>query len=419
MIRKERPHGGPGRATLALAGLAAVLVLLTGTVVVIAYGAKAFDDDPEVTAVVPAAAGPIRERSPVQYRGVVVGTVSSVDGSARSSRITMTLSPEQVDRVPGNAKVRLLPRTLFGDLFVELSTPDTVVGRLADGAVLSHDDSAPTAQLYAAATQLYRLLGKVEPAKLNAALSAVADAVDGRGAAFGDAISVAHDAMSEVMPLLDDLGPDLASVAELTGQLNASAPELFGALDDAVTVSRTLVSKKDGIATLLQAGIDISAGVEIMLLDNRDRIIQVVHDLPPVLGVVQRHPGQLTAFVRSVRDFADAGARVFASGPWVQVDLPIVFTDPYPYDATDCPRYPGLDGPNCGTAPPPQPATQPQPRQPRFGGPVGPVGSAEEQQAIAELLGAPADMSTMDERMLALAQLMMGPFLRGAEVLRP
>jgi phospholipid/cholesterol/gamma-HCH transport system substrate-binding protein len=416
MIFRERPHGGPGRTTLAFAGLAAVLVLLAGAVVVIAYGAKAFDDDPRVTAVVPAAAGPIRERSPVQYRGVVVGTVTSVAGSARSSRITMTFAPDKLDRVPGNATVRLLPRTLFGDLYVELSTPDTVVGRLADGTVLRHDDSAPTAQLYAAATQLYHLLGKVEPAKLNAALSAVADAVDGRGAALGDAITVAHEALSDAGPLLDDLGPDLASVAEVTGQLNASAPDLFAALDDAVGLSKTLVSKKDGIATLLRAGIDISAGVETMLLDNRDRIIQVVHDLPPVLDVVTRHPGQLTAFVRTVKDFADAGSRVFAGGPWVRVDLPIVFTDPYPYDASDCPRYPGLDGPNCGAAPPP--AEAPQSRQ-QYGGPVGPVGSAAEQQAIAELLGAPADMSTMDDQMLRLAQVMMGPFLRGAEVMRP
>lgn len=417
MIFRERPHGGPGRATFALAGLAAVVVLLAGTVVVVAYGANAFDDDPRATAVVPAAAGPIRERSPVQYRGVVVGTVTSVAGSARSSRITMSFSPDKLGGVPGNATVRLLPRTLFGDLYVELSTPDTAVGRLADGAVLSHDDSAPTAQLYAAATQLYQLLGKVEPAKLNAALSAVADAVDGRGAQLGDAISVAHDAMTEGKPLLDTLGQDLAAVSEVTGQLSASAPDLFAALDDAVVLSRTVTSKKDSIATLLRSGIDISAGVETMLLDNRDRIIQVVHDLPPVLGAVERHPGQLTAFVRTVKDFADAGSRVFASGPWLQTDLPIVFTDPYPYDASDCPRYPGLDGPNCGAAPPPEPPAQQEPT--RYGGPVGPVGGAEEQQAIAELLGAPAEMSTMDEQLLRLAQVMMGPFLRGTQVARP
>lgn len=418
MIFKERPHGGPGRGALAIAGVVAVLVLLAGAGVVIAYGANAFDDDPKVTAVVPAAAGPIRERSPVQYRGVVVGTVTSVDGSARSSRLTMTLSPEKLAGVPGNAKVRLLPRTLFGDLYVELSTPDSVTGRLGDGAILAHDDSAPTAQLYAAATQLYQLLGKVQPAKLNAALAAVAEAVDGRGDELGDAISVAHSAMTGARPVLENLGPDLASVSELTGQLAASAPDLFGALDDAVVVSRTLVSKQDGIAALLKAGIDLSATAETMLLDNRDRIIQVVHDMPPVLGVLERHQGSLNTFLRSVTSFADAGSRVFSSGPWLQVELPIVFDDPYPYTPQDCPRYPGLDGPNCAAAVSSAPPAQPPPPT---GGPVGPIGSVDEQNAIAELLGAPpgADLSTMDEMMVDLASMMMGPILRGSQVMGP
>ncbi|NKQ52716.1 MCE family protein [Amycolatopsis sp. K13G38] len=374
---------------LAALGLIGVVVLVGATVCAIAYRSGAFHGEPELTLVVPASAGPLRAQSQVQYRGVIVGTVADVEPGKDSSTVTLDVPSPQM--LPAAAKARILPRTLFGDQYVDIVADDPTPG-LRAGTTIPHDESAPTAQLYAAVTKLYDLLGSLHPAELSAALGAVADAFRGKGAELGALIDRAHQVVTGAGPLAEAVLGDLSTVSTLSDELARSAPDLFRTLDNAVSLSDTLVAKKDDLHRLLLAGTEASDVVGSTLVDNADRVITLVHDAGSVMDTVSAHPGVLPATVRDLGDLLAAVTRAFSHGPWVAIKAPLTLDDPYPYTAKDCPRYGDLAGPNCGGTPP--------------GGTVGSVGSPGEKQRIEQLTGPQPDV----------LDVLLAPLLRGTTV---
>ncbi|MGO4342701.1 MlaD family protein, partial [Pedococcus sp. 2YAF34] len=65
----------------------------------------------------------LRTGSDVKIRGVIVGEVRSIEVTARGARLGLALKPEMVGVVPAGVSARLLPKTLFGERFVDLVTP--------------------------------------------------------------------------------------------------------------------------------------------------------------------------------------------------------------------------------------------------------------------------------------------------------
>ncbi|WP_163570263.1 hypothetical protein [Fodinicola feengrottensis] len=104
---------GPGRGSLALRGAVALTVLLAAAVLLVVNSTGAFNTDPVVTATVPSVGGSIAPLSSVQHHGVVVGTLLAVQAGAETSRLVIRVHPSDVDAIPGNVQVRLLPRTVF------------------------------------------------------------------------------------------------------------------------------------------------------------------------------------------------------------------------------------------------------------------------------------------------------------------
>ncbi|WP_158886907.1 MCE family protein [Amycolatopsis anabasis] len=395
------------RLRYAAGGLFAVFLLVGAAVTAVAYSGGAFDSDPEVTVVVPASAGQLKPQSAVQFRGVVVGTVTEVRGDVEESTLTLRISPAQLGLIPGSVKARLLPRTLFGDTYVDLNASGPAAEPLHAGARVAHDDTAATAQLYTVGRRLYDLVTAVQPAKLSGALGAVADVLRGRGAELGGMIDRAGQLARDAGPLTDTLFADLSQASDLARQLAASAPDLFRALDNAVSLSDTLVQRKEDLRRLLAAGTQGAGTVENLLRDNADRTIQLVGNLDPILTTMNDRSGALRDTVTSLGTALDAVRGELSNGPWLTLKAPLTFDSPYPYTAKDCPRYGSLAGPNCGAAAPQRPAAPPPAAPaPVPQGAVGPVGGEQEKKTISEVMTGPPD----------LLSLLLGPLLRGAKV---
>ncbi|RBM12574.1 mammalian cell entry protein [Prauserella sp. PE36] len=403
------------RASLALRGLAVAIALVTGSVALVATGEGSSSGGAAVTATLPVSAGPIRDDSPVQFRGVPVGRLAAVDGGPGGSNLSLDLDPALLDRVPANVQVRLLPRTLFGDQYIDLAVPRGAEpeGSLAGGAVLTADTSGRTVRLYDAYARLYELITALRPAELQAALTALADTLRGRGAELGAMIDDAAELTGTARPLIDSLGEDLTTVAELVRDLSASAPDLMRALDDAVALSRTVVAERRSLGEVLAAGIDLTAQSERMLVGNADRVIRLAHSTEPIADVLGRHPDAAEEVLDAAGFFLQGAERVFATGRF-KISAALTFDQPYPYTAEDCPRYPGLDGPNCGD---PVPARSEQ-RTPAPGGLTGPVGSPQEKRTVEELTPLLPEPTARNQQP-DLLTLLLGPLLRGSRVVVP
>ena len=54
---------------------------------------------------------------------MIVGEVRSVSSDGRKATIDLALQPRTVGLIPANVSARLLPKTLFGEKFVDLVLP--------------------------------------------------------------------------------------------------------------------------------------------------------------------------------------------------------------------------------------------------------------------------------------------------------
>lgn len=90
--------------------------------------------------------------------------------------------------IPASVTARIIPTNMFGQPSIELLPGKGDAAPLADGAVIPGDRSQSTLQLQTAINNLQRLITAVEPSKLNATLTNVRRALDGRGERIGGVI---------------------------------------------------------------------------------------------------------------------------------------------------------------------------------------------------------------------------------------
>jgi ABC-type transporter Mla subunit MlaD len=163
-MSRDKPRKEPSKAALTIRGAigAAVVVALVAYTTVAATGA--LTGYPEITSTVPATGAGINEQAPVEHKGVVVGKVIKTETEETTSTVTMRIYDRQAEGISAHSTVRVLPRTLFGDQFVQLAPPEGDHGRgISDGDVLQPDTSDETIQLYEAYVRLTDLLREIEP----------------------------------------------------------------------------------------------------------------------------------------------------------------------------------------------------------------------------------------------------------------
>ncbi|MGH8938663.1 MAG: MlaD family protein, partial [Actinomycetes bacterium] len=162
-----------------------VLALLVGLSVAI-YN-KTFVDVVNVTLETNRVGNQLAPPADVKLRGMIVGEVREVHSDGEQATIDIALKPETAGLIPADVSARLLPKTLFGEKFVDLQAPARPSRqRIAEGDVIPQDRSATAIELETVLDNLLPLLRTIQPEKLNAALNALATALEGRGERLGE-----------------------------------------------------------------------------------------------------------------------------------------------------------------------------------------------------------------------------------------
>ena len=107
------------------AGLAFLLVLALLVGLAVAAFQQRFTPVVPVTLLTDSIGNQLQARSDVKIRGLIVGEVRSVSTSGQGARIELALQPAAARNIPADVSARLLPKTLFGERYVELVLPPT------------------------------------------------------------------------------------------------------------------------------------------------------------------------------------------------------------------------------------------------------------------------------------------------------
>lgn len=267
----------------------------------------------------------------VKTRGVLVGRVASIepDPSGEGVAVHLDLNPDLVRDFPANTTARLLPKTLFGERFVELKLPSSVEanGTLGDGDVIEQDSAGNSVELDQILDDLLPVLQAVPPEELAATLGALSNALHGNGDRLGAAVEnvgVVLDGINEERPALESGIADLADFANTYAE---AVPDVIASLDALRTTSRTLVDKRDQLAGSIQSVTTASGDLSNFLSANGDAIISVAADSRQSLDYLARYSPSLPCAVTQFRQSLDRSDAILGVGtdmPGIRVTLEVV-----------------------------------------------------------------------------------------------
>src|SRR3954452_16348922 len=242
--------------------------------------------------------------SDVKERGIIVGSVEDISSTGDGADIKLRLKPSQAAQIPANVSVRLLPKTLFGEKYVDLvppAQPSSV--HLADGAVISEDQTAKTLEIDEALNDLLPTLRAVPPADLNRTLTALATALSGRGEELGATIEDSDAWLRGFTPHLPQLQHDLAALATVSHTYADAAPALLRMLGNLTVTSNTVVLQQRQISAFLDDVTGAADATHDLLARNADNLIAVNKVNRPVVSLLARYSPEFPCFFRGYAGF--------------------------------------------------------------------------------------------------------------------
>ncbi|MGW5257128.1 MCE family protein [Streptomyces sp. NPDC004012] len=407
---------------LRLYGVAFIAVLALLLSLAVAVYQQAFTPVVRITLRADTLGNQLEPRADVKLRGLLVGEVRAVHADGTKATLDIALKPKYVTYIPSDVHARLLPKTLFGEKYVDLVPPARPAARpIRAGDVITQDRTTVGIEVQQLMNDLLPLLRTVQPGELNATLSAFATALEGRGDRIGDNLVRVEGYLRRLNPHLPSLQEDISRLADVAQVYGDAAPDLMAILRNTVATSRTIVERKDQLAAALRTTATVAGTARDFLDENGDRLITLGRVSRPTLELFSRYspeyPCLLNGLVREERASEDA----FRGGE-MHITLEVVRPQGA-YQPGEEPQYADRSGPNCRDMPHP-PVPGPKPRLndgTSSGGSAGtrPGGvdvssTAAEQRAVdslvAPVMGVPAD------QVPPVATLLFGPLARGAAV---
>lgn len=388
----------------------------------------------EVTLDAKAAGNQLNLGGDVKRRGVLVGTVHSISVSDGMAKITLDLKPSQAQQIPANVEARILPKTLFGEKFVDLVDPrapsaQSIADLPADQRVITEDRSRTAIETGKVFDDILPLLRTLQPVKLNATLHALAGALENRGAAVGNNAVLTDRYLSALNPHLPTINQDISGLADLADNLGDAAPHLLRlAANSAVSLQNVVVPRKNTLVKFFSGTQEFANTTRSFLQTNESKLIDLAANSRPVLGVLAHYSSEYPCLLRGLTDIQPRVAGTFATGPYLYVHLQVINRQGAEYiPGADKPTYKNYGPPSCAGLP--QPGvhfTYPHPgvqestvraneeaaSAPAYGD-IGPIGSAGEIGVVGSVAG---PLLGNGHHVPSYADLLLGPLLRGAQV---
>ena len=293
----------------------------------------------------------------VMMRGVQIGRVSHIADDRSGTRLALQLDPDQMRYIPANVEAQISATPAFGAKFVELVVPQQPSrARLAAGAVL-HSKNVST-EINTVFENVVSLLNVIDPLKLNAVLTAVADAVRGQGERIGRATTDLNEVLTALNARSDTIRRDWKSLQNFSDTYNAAAQDILTIMDAASTTSTTVVSHAKELDSLLLNVIGLSNSGTTLLGGSRDNLAASVNLLEPTARLLGKYSPEYTCFLQGVTWYLNNGgyeAWGGGDGRTLQLDVALLLgNDPYAFP-DNLPLVAAKGGPGgrpgCGSLP--------------------------------------------------------------------
>jgi phospholipid/cholesterol/gamma-HCH transport system substrate-binding protein len=292
----------------------------------------------------------------VKLRGVEIGRVAEIAPGRNAVTLQLQIDPAEMKFIPSNVEARIQTTTAFGAKFVDLVVPEHPSSQpLLAGQVLRATSVSPEANTIF--QNITDLLKQVDPGKLNAVLSALAEGVRGKGTQIGDAIDSANDVLLALNPRMDTVREDFRAAKNFADAYGAAAQNIIDVLDAASTTSTTISHNAVTLDSLLVSIIDVSNSGMNLIGPNQANFIDAINLLNPTTNLLKYYNPVLTCTLVGAKVHLDNGGYQSAGGNGYSavLDAGITFgKNPYRYP-DNLPTVGAKGGPggkpSCGSLP--------------------------------------------------------------------
>lgn len=292
----------------------------------------------------------------VRMRGVEVGYVSAIKSDAHRVNLELQVDPKQIKYIPANVEAEIKATTAFGNKYVELIYPEKASAQKLFAGDVVHSRNVPT-EVNTVFENLVALVKQVDPAKLNATLSALAEGLRGQGPTIGEAITSANQLLSALNPRHETIRQDWRSFGSFSDTYAGAAQNLLATLDALSTTSPTISSHTTALDEMLlnltglaQTGIDLIG-------PNQNNLVNAINILQPTTNLLMKYNPEYTCLLVGSKWYLDnmAYQAVGGNGYSVILDTGLLLgNDPYVYpDNLPIVAAKGGPGgkPGCGSLP--------------------------------------------------------------------
>ena len=287
--------------------------------------------------------------SKVTFNGVQIGRVTEInevtnDGKPGAS-LVLAVDPKYLDLIPKNVDAKIEATTIFGPKFVSFSPPkNPSPQRLSTNDVI--DASSVTTEFNSLFETVTSLTEKVDPIKLNLTLSALAEALNGQGTKFAQAIRDGNAVLADVNPRIPTFAADVSKLADVADIYTKAAPDLVQTLDNLATTGRTLVDEKGDFDAALMGAIGFGNSGEDLFTRGEPFFVRALSDLVPTANLLNEYSPELFCTIRNFHDVGPAiAASVGGNGYSLATTSKILFADnPYVFP-DNLPRVNARGGP--------------------------------------------------------------------------
>ncbi|MGL4305475.1 MAG: MlaD family protein [Mycobacteriaceae bacterium] len=393
---------GPSKKALFIRGIGLIAIFsLLSTVLWARYTGK-LDEKIEVTAELPNISDGLQPKADVKYRGVIVGSVSSVLNNGKNNKVRISLKSGMIDQIPQQVRARVIPGNVFGVAAIEFLGNGTT--KLVEGSVIQADTSEEAVALQTATTTLAHIFRSIDPRKASSMLSVIATTLEGRGSKIGEITTQLNAYLEAIDNEIPNLTVDLERFENAIKSMSTSAPEIIDALQQTLSTSTMIAEKSNQISELLTtagAAFEATTGA---LKPNLQGGINLIRNLNITVTALNSSAESISPAIDSARYIAEKTKGSWGASPngTFIADAHLSLTPFRQYTAEDCPRYGEMSGPNCVNA------TAKKSESSFRGGNLGGIGSSSERKILNLLL---------NQQITALQALQLGPTLRGKTLL--
>ncbi|WP_030483059.1 MCE family protein [Nocardioides aequoreus] len=319
---------------------------------VVAIFNQSFKKFDEVTLVAGTAGLQLPDRADVKIRGVIIGQVLSMEsGGERGAVVELGIEPDKMREIPGNVTAAILPKTLFGEKFVDLTIPADPAGTPLEAGQTIEQTDLPV-EVERVLNDLYPLLRTIQPAELNYTLNALATALEGRGDKLGETLVTLDAYLRKLNPEVPALMEDIRLLAEVTDVYGDVLPQLAEVLRNTTLTGNTLVEKEQQLNAFLRDLTSFSDTTTEFLNDNGNNIVRLAQVSEPILALLERYSPTSECLVKGLVRQAPRLASTFR-GFVFHIDLVVLDEQPRGYTEADRTVYGADNGPDCAQLPNP------------------------------------------------------------------